>query len=154
MSQDMHVINQRLREFTVGICTADKAIIGTGIVVSDSGQIATCAHVVHNAIDGASHPRDYIRQTINIYFPQARREEEKRREAQIVGCLPDHDDDIALLELTRGLSPVEPGRYARIGSAVVLRTTDVPQTRVHSSTRDAPQHLTFGGGCGLRHGAR
>ncbi len=116
MSQDRHVINQRLREFTIGICNADKAIIGTGVVVSDDGKIATCAHVVRNAIDGESHPRDCIGQTIRVYFPQARREEEKRREARVVGCLPDHDDDIVLLELTAGLSPVEPGKYAHLGS--------------------------------------
>ncbi|MBE2267117.1 MAG: trypsin-like peptidase domain-containing protein, partial [Anaerolinea sp.] len=114
MSEPVKVVNQWLRDFTIQIRDAHDQIAGTGVVISDDGKIVTCAHVIRNVLDGESHPRDHIGAAVNVYFPQARRSEDKPQTATITACFAQHADDVVLLKLNAPLSPLEPGKYARI----------------------------------------
>jgi hypothetical protein len=100
------------RDFTVQIRNAGtNAIIGTGIAVSIDGKIVTCRHVVEAAgID----PRNADGAEIGIYFPKARGGDEKNRRATIAKHFPVYDDDVVLLQLTGGPSPLAPEQIAVI----------------------------------------
>ncbi len=106
---------QNLRDFTVQIRRADNdAIVGTGIAVSMDGRIVTCRHVVEAAgID----PRNANGAEIGVYFPQARGGEEKKRKAVIEKFFKEYDDDVVLLQLTGGSSPLAPEQIAVLGMA-------------------------------------
>ncbi len=107
---------QNLRNFTVQIRRlSDEKIVGTGIAVTSDGKIATCAHVVKAAIK--VHPRDAGDAEIGVYFPQLREGEEKLRIAKVAACFPEHDDDVALLQLTDGHSPLAPEQFPILGAA-------------------------------------
>ena len=110
-----NIVTQKLRDFTVRIQRADNdAIVGTGIAVSTDGKVITCAHVVEAAgID----PRNANGAKIGVYFPQARGGEEKKRTATIEKYFPQHDDDIVLLQLSGGASPLAPEQIAILGLA-------------------------------------
>jgi hypothetical protein len=106
---------QNLRDFTVQIRRpADDAIVGTGVAVSTSGQVVTCAHVVRGA---GVEPRDADGKEVGVYFPQARGGEEKARRATVAGCFPQHDDDVVLLQLADGPAPLGPEQIAVLGRA-------------------------------------
>jgi tetratricopeptide (TPR) repeat protein len=108
---------QNLRECTVQIrhTTDPDAIVGTGVAVSTLGQVVTCAHVVEDAL--GVHPRDAGGAEVGVYFPQARGGEEEARRATVAGCFPQHDDDVVLLQLTGGPSPLAPEQIAVLGRA-------------------------------------
>lgn len=107
---------QNPREMTVQIrCVSDDAIVGTGIAVSTDGKIVTCAHVVQAAI--GAHPRNANGAEIGVYFPQARGGEIQARRAIVAKCFPQHDDDVVLLQLTGGASPLAPEQIAVLGTA-------------------------------------
>ena len=113
---DNNVRLQNLREMTVQIRRADtNEIVGTGIAVSTDGAIVTCAHVVEAAID--KHPRNANGAEIGVYFPQARGGETKVRRATVAKCFPQHDDDVVVLQLTGGASPLAPEQIAVLGHA-------------------------------------
>jgi tetratricopeptide (TPR) repeat protein len=105
---------QNLRDFTVQIRDANNQIVGTGIAVSTDGKIVTCAHVVQAA---GVDPRNSNGAEVGIYFPQARGGEEKNRRATIAKYFEDYDDDIVLLQLTGGLSPLAPEQIPVLGTA-------------------------------------
>ena len=137
------VRTQNLRNFTVQIRHAKTdAIVGTGIAVSTSGQVVTCAHVVEQAtgmdLRRGSPPgllkklwkpiKSILRREpdgsiednapeVGVYFPQARGGEEKARRAKVACCFPQHDDDVVLLQLTDGPAPLAPGQIAELGRA-------------------------------------
>ena len=105
---------QNLRDFTVQIRDVNDKIVGTGIAVSTDGKIVTCAHVVEAAgID----PRNANGAEVGVYFPQARGGEEKNRKAVIERYFKEYDDDVVLLQLTGGLSPLAPEQIAVLGMA-------------------------------------
>ncbi len=107
---------QKLRDFTVQIRRlSDDAIVGTGIAVSTDGKIVTCAHVVEAAI--GVHPRETGDAEIGVYFPQLREGEEKLLKARVTACFPEHDDDVALLRLIDGPSPLNPEQFPTLGMA-------------------------------------
>jgi len=111
---------QNLRDFTVQIRrivdgAAQGDIIGTGVAVSMDGKIVTCAHVVAGAL--GLHPRQANGAEVGVYFPQARGGETKVRRAKVAACFPQHDDDVALLQLTDGPSPLAPEQIVRLGKA-------------------------------------
>ncbi len=106
---------QNLRDFTVQIRrTSDDAIVGTGIAVSMDGQVVTCAHVARGA---GVEPRASDGAEIGVYFPQARGDEVKARRAKVAACFPQHDDDVVLLQLTGGPSPLAPEQIPTLGKA-------------------------------------
>jgi hypothetical protein len=114
MTQNVRL--QNLRDFTVQIRRADNdAIVGTGIAVSTDGKIVTCAHVVQAAL--GAHPRDVNGAEVGIYFPQVRGGEEKKRRAKVDCCFREHDDDMVLLQLVEGSSPLAPEQIAVLGMA-------------------------------------
>jgi len=99
---------QNLRDFTVQIRRpADDTIVGTGVAVSTSGQVVTCAHVVRGA---GVDPWDANGGQVDVYFPQARGGEEKARRATVAGCFLQYNDDAVLLQLTDGPAPLARSR--------------------------------------------
>jgi len=107
---------QNLRDFTVQIRhPGTDAIVGTGIAVSTQGLVVTCAQVVKTAL--GVHPRQAGDSKVGVYFPQALEGEEKARRATVAACFPQHDDDVVLLQLTGGPSPLGPEQIAVLGSA-------------------------------------
>jgi len=118
MSQNVRL--QNLRDFTVQIRrvvddAAEGDLIGTGVAVSMDGKIVTCAHVVEGAL--GVHPRQANGAEVGVYFPQARGGETKARRATVAACFPQHDDDVVLLQLTGGPSPLAPEQVVRLGKA-------------------------------------
>jgi tetratricopeptide (TPR) repeat protein len=107
---------QNLRDFTVQIRRpSDDTVVGTGIAVTMDGQVVTCAHVVEAAL--GVHPRDADGAAVGIYFPQVRGGEEKARRAAVARCFPQHDDDVVLLQLADGPSPLAPEQIPKLGRA-------------------------------------
>lgn len=126
---------QNLREFTVQVRHGTThQITGTGIVVSERGLILTCAHVVLaagvNPRSGSSIPSvwklllgstlktDASLGEVEVYFPQARKDDLKTRRARVAQSFRDSDDDLVLLELIgEGPAPILPDHVARLGNA-------------------------------------
>lgn len=106
---------QELRDFTVQIRNAEtNTILGTGIAVSVDGKVVTCRHVIEAAgID----PRNANGAEVGVYFSKARDSSKKNCRATIAQCFEDHDDDVVLLQLTEGSSPLDPEQIAVIGTA-------------------------------------
>ncbi|MDP8240098.1 MAG: trypsin-like peptidase domain-containing protein [Candidatus Hatepunaea meridiana] len=107
---------QHLRDFTVQIRYRDSEdIAGTGFLVSTHGEIVTCAHVVEAVI--GCHPRDTDDTEVQVYFPQSSAGQKRVRNATVKRVFPKHDDDIVLLELKGGTSPIDPEKIAILGDA-------------------------------------
>jgi tetratricopeptide (TPR) repeat protein len=136
--EDREGLFQNLRDFTVQVRDArTDTIVGTGIVVAD-GKIVTCAHVVRQAgmnpegggpirgwwslmleslglrragaLDETNHTE------VGVYFPQAPTEEAKTRRATLAASfLPEHQDDVVVLELVDGPPPLSDERFAVLG---------------------------------------
>ena len=76
---------QNLRDFTVQIRHPHTdAVVGTGVVISNDGRVATCAHVVEAAL--GVHPRRAKEGGVYVYFPQVRGGEEKKWRARVAAC--------------------------------------------------------------------
>ncbi|HEX2080267.1 MAG TPA: serine protease [Longimicrobium sp.] len=110
------VVLQHLPDFTVQVRHAGTGtIVGTGIVVSHDGLIATCAHVLEAA---GLRPGDGTGGEVVIHFPQSGVPESARaRRATCAAYFPDHDDDIALLRLVDGPVPLARQQVAVLGTA-------------------------------------
>jgi WD40 repeat protein len=107
-------------------CAGNK--LGTGFVISGSGYIATCTHVVEeHARQSDNPPHD---KTLRVYFHYVREE----RTATIVHWLPTSEGDIALLrvegELPSGI------RSLRLGSAKFTRGHEIYTFGYPQGTRD------------------
>ncbi len=84
---------QDIRSFTVQIRHAiTEEICGTGFVVCSTGKVVTCRHVVAHASEFGIVSNDV---EVGIYFEPA----EQAYHAVVVGCFPESDDDIVLLQL-------------------------------------------------------
>ncbi len=107
---------QDLRNFTVKICTPDhKTTVGTGVAVSNDGQIVTCAHVVQAALNLKRRPQ--AGDVVGVYFAQARGGEKKERAGTVARVFDRYDDDVVLLELRDGPPPLAPEQIAVVGHA-------------------------------------
>ncbi len=126
---------QNLREFAVQVRHGTThQIAGTGIVVSERGLILTCAHVVLAAgvnprsggripsvwklLLGSTLKTDASLGEVEVYFPQARKDDLKTRRAKVARSFRDSDDDLVLLELIgESPAPILPDHVARLGNA-------------------------------------
>jgi tetratricopeptide (TPR) repeat protein len=114
-SANENVRLQNLRDFTVQIRhTKTDAIVGTGIILNSDGLIVTCAHVVEAAGVEYWSPKG---KDVGVYFPQARGGDEKEYRALVENYFSDHDDDIVILKLKGGRSPLAPEQMPVLGTA-------------------------------------
>ncbi|MCK4579045.1 MAG: trypsin-like peptidase domain-containing protein [Candidatus Marinimicrobia bacterium] len=90
----------------------DSSVVGTGIAVSSLGDIVTCAHVVT-----ASGVPLAVGNRIAVSFAGAPQERERLRWAKIIAFADKDSDDVALLRLVDGLTPLRPEQIAIMGSA-------------------------------------
>lgn len=105
-----------VRDFTIGIphCKITDAVVGTGFVVSPDGKIITCSHVLRDAgveLDGQNFPE------LDVRFPQRKNRKSETRKAKVVAYMDSDRDDVVLLQLTDGPSPLGPEDVARLGIA-------------------------------------
>ncbi len=85
---------QNPREFTLQIWhSTEDVIVGTGFVVSDSGLVVTCAHVVETAAGCV-----YQDVEVRAYFAKSSQPKQLWR-AKVVGYFENYDDDVVLLQL-------------------------------------------------------
>jgi tetratricopeptide (TPR) repeat protein len=83
-------------KFTVRIRDANNNTVGTGFVVSRSGQILTCVHVVKVASETGEVAEGV---EVGVYLPKAQNPEQKVHKATVTGCFREYDDDVVLLQL-------------------------------------------------------
>jgi WD40 repeat protein len=101
---------------------------GTGFVISNSGYIATCAHVVQERLEQRSgNPYNEV---VSIRFHAGREE----RTATVVHWIPSDEGDIALLRI-EGKLPVGV-RPLQIGSAEMTKGHEIYTFGYPSGTRD------------------
>jgi tetratricopeptide (TPR) repeat protein len=131
---------QDIREFTVQIRNLESnEIVGTGIIISSSCHVVTCAHVV---VEAGINPRtgsklpnffEYLwknmlrkelgttlentKGDIGVYFPQIQDSGLRLRKAKIIRYFQDYDDDIVLLGLQGDPPLLNPNQVAVIGNA-------------------------------------
>jgi tetratricopeptide (TPR) repeat protein len=105
---------QNLRDCTVRVHRADtRAIIGSGILVSISGQIITCSHVLRAAgIESTAEPPGEV----GISFPQARDSEQIIFQASIVATPGSGPIQPVLLQMDAEQVPLAPEQIAVLGA--------------------------------------
>jgi tetratricopeptide (TPR) repeat protein len=105
---------QEIREFTVQIRNSTtQEVVGTGFVVDEG--IVTCAHVIRLA---GVDPRFQDGKEVIVYFPEREGRQSLSIRAKIRNSFfPQHEDDVVLLELIDGQSPLGPGQVAKMGRA-------------------------------------
>lgn len=84
---------------------------GTGVLVSPSGLVVTCAHVIR---DCGVNPYDTAG-TVRVHIPATPEHEAEDREARVSWYPEGAEDDLVLLKLSDG--PVAPERVGRCGPA-------------------------------------
>jgi len=109
------IITQRPRDYTVQVRAAGtEQIVGTGVAVSMHGDIVTCRHVAEKAGWNAQTSPEI---KIGVYFPQAMRDEDKKRTAVVAAYFEDYDDDIVMLKLEGKPPPLQKKQIAKLGAA-------------------------------------
>jgi hypothetical protein len=63
------------------------------------------------------HPREALGAEVGVYFPQLRTGDVKARRATVSRRFPQHDDDVVLLNLASGATPLGPEQIAVLGGA-------------------------------------
>jgi len=114
MTTNTRVVGQSVRNMTVQVRDPDTlGVRGTGVLVSPSGQVVTCAHVIR---DCGVDPYD-MDGTVMVHIPATTEHDAEDREARISWFPEGSEDDLVLLKLTGG--PVAPERVGRFGPADV-----------------------------------
>ena len=104
---------QQIWDFVVQIRhTSTDAIVGTGFVAREG--IVTCAHVVR---DAGVDPRAGEGRELGVYYPEREGRSSIQKKAKVAACFHQHDDDVVLLHLVDGPSPLGPELAARFGLA-------------------------------------
>jgi tetratricopeptide (TPR) repeat protein len=91
--------------------------VGTGIVVSTTGEIITCAHVIR---DAGVDPYIIDGQEIGVQFVHAHGVRDEKK-ATVSACFPQYEDDIVVLKLIDGQSPLGPELIPALGKAEASR---------------------------------
>ncbi len=105
---------QNLHDCTVQLHHPETdAPIGTGILVSPQGKIATCAPVLR-AAGFNPHKRGT---EVGVVLPQARYSASRSYRAKISASFPYTDDDLVLLQLADEQVPLSPEQVAVLGEA-------------------------------------
>jgi hypothetical protein len=106
---------QNLRDCTVQVHRADtRAIIGSGTIVSISGQIITCSDVLRAAdIDPATQPAGEV----CISFPQARTNEQTACHAAVIATSDSGPMQPVMLQMDAEQVPLAPEQIAVLGAA-------------------------------------
>jgi Trypsin-like peptidase domain len=105
---------QRLIDFTVQIRhTTTNAVIGTGVIASEEGEIITCRHVVEMA---GVDPTRATGLEVGIVLPRTRNRDERIGRARVTKCFLDYDDDVVVLQLAQGMT-IAPSEIAVLGTA-------------------------------------
>jgi len=106
---------QDLRNFTVQVRRArDQYIVGAGLLVSETGKIVTCRHVVKGAGVDLDAPGPH---EVCVAFPNARPDEPSLRASVAAHLAPD-EDDVVLLQLLDDGGSLGPGQQvAKLGRA-------------------------------------
>ncbi len=97
------------------IRNAADAIVGTGLAVSMDGKVVTCRHVVDAAIYGTGMTLENAE--MGVYFQFAAGGEKKERRAVVEKFFQQNDEDIVLLRLKDGDSPLAPEQLPKLGDA-------------------------------------
>jgi hypothetical protein len=106
------IAGQRVRNMTVQVRDpVCGEVRGTGVLVSPSGMVVTCAHVVR---DCGIDPRQVDGRLV-VQIPATPEHREEERDARIHWFPGDFDDDLVLLQLGGG--PVPPERVGTCGPA-------------------------------------
>lgn len=92
--------------------STNQAIVGTGFAVDEG--VVTCAHVIR---DAGVDPRVKDGKEVVVYFPEREGRRSASISARIAACFPQHDDDVVLLKLVEGISPLGPEKAAKMGVA-------------------------------------
>ncbi|MEU6123672.1 trypsin-like peptidase domain-containing protein [Streptomyces sp. NPDC047123] len=111
------VILQDIREFTVQIRDPARGrIVGTGVVISRGGIVATCAHVVRAC---GVEPLASREAQVEVYFPAVnhRSRLSEVRPAWVAAAFTDSEDDLVCLQVEGDL-PLPADRVAVLGTAV------------------------------------
>ncbi|HEY4302877.1 MAG TPA: trypsin-like peptidase domain-containing protein [Gemmatimonadaceae bacterium] len=88
-------VGQKLREFTVQIRhDASDAIVGTGIVVAPDGTVATCKHVVRDAVAAGGVALGAI---VRVRYTGPSHAGRATTRAHVTALFPGSDDDVVLL---------------------------------------------------------
>lgn len=106
---------QDLRKFTVHIRNLNDETVGTGFIVSSDGKIITCAHVICTAL--GVEPHNALDRQVKVYFPSYSRGVAETKQAKVVLCLPQNNDDVALLQLVGDSISLSPDQIAVLGNA-------------------------------------
>ncbi|MGW5422693.1 trypsin-like peptidase domain-containing protein [Streptomyces sp. NPDC003943] len=110
------VILQDVRNFTVQIRDPDgERVLGTGVVISRTGLVATCAHVIRA---GGVEPQPRRDAQVRVYFPASSRDAApaELRTAWVAASFADSDDDLVCLQVD-GALPLPAHRVAVLGAA-------------------------------------
>lgn len=111
---ESRVINQQLRDFIVQILDKNQEkIVGTAFAVDyHQAKFVTCAHVVKGILG------DDLTGEIYIRFPETKDKTKQILPAKVLAYFPNHDDDVALLQLVETAKmPIPPEKIAIIGKA-------------------------------------
>jgi hypothetical protein len=112
MSTNTRIVGQSVRNMTVQIRDPDTfEVRGTGVLVSPSGLLVTCAHVVRDC--GVDPP--VAGGIVSVHIPATPEHQAEDREAQVSWHATEFEDDLVLLELAGG--PVPPERVGKCGPA-------------------------------------
>ena len=112
MTANTRIVGQNVRNMTIQVRDPNTLDVrGTGVLVSPSGQIVTCAHVIR---DCGVDPYE-MGGTVGVHIPATPEHDAEDREARICWFPHGSEDDLVLLELTGG--PVAPERVGRFGPA-------------------------------------
>ena len=104
---------QQIKDFVVQIRhTSTDAIVGTGFVAREG--IITCAHVVR---DAGVNPLGTDGLEVGVYYPEREGRSSIKKRAKVAACFDQYDDDVVLLHLVDGSSPLGPELAAKLGSA-------------------------------------